>query len=183
VKRFGLVSILMAGALAEGISAAPLDKEACEDLKKEQARIEAAGARAHLAKGPAWAKANLSADKVQLVGRLIEIEEGLSFRCGLARTPLVKEAAAKPEPDDVDDTAPAATPPAKPKRRETPKKPGAAAPAVETAPAVTAAPGGADPGRKAARAARPKVDDALTVQGKAPSTLEDQARSLTQPAR
>lgn len=184
MKQFGLILILMAGSLAEGANAAPLDKEACEALKKEQAQIEATGARAHLSKGPAWAKANLSVDKVQLVGRLIEIEEGLSFRCGLARTPLFKEAAAKPEPDDVDDTSPAAaTPPAKPKRRETSKKSGAAAPAAETAPAVAAAPGGAEPGRKAARVARPKAGDALSVQGKAPSTLDDQARALTEPVR
>jgi hypothetical protein len=91
--------------------AASLDKETCDKLKGEQTELEGAGARANMAKGPEWAKANLGAEKLGQIKRLIEVEELLLFRC--QGRPLV---VLPPEPDSDpaksddkdDDKAPAA---------------------------------------------------------------------------
>src|SRR5262249_23028969 len=62
--------------------AVQLDKESCTKLKSEQAQLEKDGARGSLGKGPDWAKANLGAEKLDQVRRLIEVDEQLLFRCG-----------------------------------------------------------------------------------------------------
>src|SRR5262249_42326109 len=61
--------------------AAPLEKEECAKLKDEQGALEAQGVRANLAKGPEWGKANLQADKLEQVRRVIDVDEQLVFRC------------------------------------------------------------------------------------------------------
>ena len=53
----------------------------CAKLKDEQAALEQAGVRGSMAKGPEWAKGNLSPDKLEQVRRLIEVDEQLTFRC------------------------------------------------------------------------------------------------------
>jgi hypothetical protein len=66
--------------LAE-VSAAPLDADACAKLKVEREALEQAGVRGNMAKGPQWAKANLAADKLEQIQRLIDLEGQLLFRC------------------------------------------------------------------------------------------------------
>ena len=67
-------------ALAD-VHAAPLDADACAKLKVERESLEQAGVRGNMAKGPQWAKANLPADKLEQIQRLIELESQLLFRC------------------------------------------------------------------------------------------------------
>ena len=74
-----------------------LDKEACEALKAEQARLVEAGAKADMERGPEWARANLAPDRLKRIERLLEVEEGLAFRCPQPR-PAPVEVEAKSVP-------------------------------------------------------------------------------------
>ena len=76
---------IAAGATIVRVAAEPLAKEACEALVAELRTLTAAGAKDNFAKGASWGKANLSGDRLKQVGRYIEIEEQLNFRCGFAR--------------------------------------------------------------------------------------------------
>jgi hypothetical protein len=124
--------------------AARLDKEACEALKAEQASLVGAGVRDQMAKGPEWAKANLSRDKISGIQRLIEVEEQLAFRCERPR-PAV---AAAPAVNEGEEPAAAGAKAAKGQKAAAPEA--AAAPA-EVAPAAKA---------KSKKARKPKAEDA-----------------------
>lgn len=76
-----LVGLLGAGAALTQARAAPLDAETCNKLMVEHEALETAGVEQSLAKGPEWAKANLSPDKIEQVRRFIELEELIQFRC------------------------------------------------------------------------------------------------------
>lgn len=86
---------LLALALLPAVSAraAPLEPAACASLKAEHESLVAAGAKADMARGPEWAKANLAPDRLGRIERLIAVEEQLSFRCGELFTarPIIKE--------------------------------------------------------------------------------------------
>lgn len=78
-------------------AAVGLSEEACKDLKTEQSKLVDAGARKDMEKGPEWAKANLSPERLASVARLIEVEEGISFRCPRPKPVIV---AVPPTPAD-----------------------------------------------------------------------------------
>ena len=173
-------------ALADA-HAAPLDADACAKLKVEREALEQAGVRGNMAKGPQWAKANLPADKLEQIQRLIDLEGQLLFRCSgqrLIELPASVEAdpAAVPPGEDAPEGKEAAepggkadaTPPAAkkapiakaapankalPATAKTEEK--AKAPAAKAAPAKRtpekAAEDGAAPSAKAAAKAKPKV--------------------------
>ncbi|HEY7548474.1 MAG TPA: hypothetical protein VH913_03030 [Hyphomicrobiaceae bacterium] len=165
-----LVALAALAALAGAPTqarAAPLDAETCAKLQGEQERLENAGVEKDMAKGPAWAKANLAPEKLNLVQRFIEIEEQLLFRCRnkvIVNLPAETEAPAtgdQAEQDKDDDDKDAATKAptsraakaAAPKPKvPTPKK-AAAAPAAKPPPAKKLEAGGArkPPSKAAAR--------------------------------
>ena len=136
--------------VATNVAARPLDIESCDRLLQQEATLEQAGVRGYLQKGPAWAKANLSADRIEQVRQLIEVEESIAFRCrnpkplppeSVNAQPVVAAVAAKPKPkvkqvvaakDAAVEGAPAAAPKPKP-------KPPAKAPAAKPADSYTAA--------------------------------------------
>jgi len=184
MTRFGIV--LGAAAVlawAAPALAATLDQEACAKLKAELSQLELTGARGTLAKGPEWAKANLAADKLQQIKRLLELDEQILFRCQgkpLVVLPEGVDAEAEP-PDNAKDAAskPAAAkdaskqakpPPAKAQPKAAPPNKAAAAPAkaaVDKAGAVKAGAAKATTGEaalppksKPKPAAKAKVDDA-----------------------
>src|SRR5215475_3083723 len=107
MTRFGIV--LGAAAVlawAAPALAATLDQEACAKLKAELSQLELTGARGTLAKGPEWAKANLAADKLQQIKRLLELDEQILFRCqGKPLVVLPEGVDAEPEPPEKDATA------------------------------------------------------------------------------
>lgn len=74
--------------------AAPLAPDACASLKTEYQGLVAGGAKSDMDRGPEWAKANLTPDRLGKIERLIAVEEQLSFRCGelLTAQPVIKEA-------------------------------------------------------------------------------------------
>ena len=100
MRRFLVVAVLAALTLSFGdVRAAPLDAATCGQLKGEQVRMEQGGVRDRMAKGPSWAKANLAADKIDEVRRLIELDEQLLFRCSARNlVDLPAEADADPPP-------------------------------------------------------------------------------------
>jgi hypothetical protein len=61
--------------------AGPLTRDVCEKLEVELADLAAAGAQADMAKGPAWARANLPPERIERIGRYIYVSEQLTFRC------------------------------------------------------------------------------------------------------
>jgi len=159
-RAMGALGAFLAGGLVAEVRAAPLENEACDQLKAEQATLGIAGARTHLAKGPAWAKANLSADKLQQIARLIEVDEQVSFRCVQPRQPLLR--AATQTPAGADGTAPAAVSP-KSKARAAAVKP----PAAEGAAPDAAAPAAATPAPPAEASGKPPAPPrAATVRPK-----------------
>ena len=155
------VTLFLGALLLQGIGAqaANLDKEACTRLEEEQGKFEKAGVRATIAKGAAWAKDNLSADKLQEVRRLIEVDEQILFRC--QGKPLVL----LPSSVDADPVAPTdenaadgekpADGKAAPAKAVAPKD----APAKAAAPkaAVTKSDGAGDPAAKKAAPVVPKA--------------------------
>ena len=93
------VALLLAWQKA---GAAPLDAETCGKLNGERVQLEFAGAGTNMSKGPDWAKANLSADAVKQVLRLIEVEAQLLFRC---TGPNLVNLPTEADPDPAADTA------------------------------------------------------------------------------
>ncbi|MBN8912983.1 MAG: hypothetical protein J0H65_13205 [Rhizobiales bacterium] len=90
------VALLLCTALALAAAparAAPLDPETCTTLKTEYDGLVAAGAKADMDRGPAWAKANLTPDRLGKIERLLAVGEQLSFRCGdqVTARPALKE--------------------------------------------------------------------------------------------
>jgi hypothetical protein len=79
--------------LARAGVSAPLEPEACAKLKDEEAELARKGAKTNLAKGPEWAKTNLTQTGIDDVRRLIEVEEQVQFRCPVPAPPAAKEAA------------------------------------------------------------------------------------------
>lgn len=192
-RALWLIAALAGAGGFHAAAAAPLEKDACDALKTEQTALTAAGARADMARGAAWGRANLGADRLKKIARLIEVDEQVLFRC--PAPPPEVDAAAKPPP--------AATPkpkPAKPAAAEAGRNTKAAAGKADTE-AATAATGGklepqaatapekpqkpsraaaaaAEKKRAAAAAARQKIkpDDAFVPPPDAPmSTLQPPA--------
>ena len=183
MTRFGLVLGVKAWLLGCGAAAAaPLDQDACARLKTELLQLELAGTRNNMAKGPDWAKVNLSADKLAQIQRLMEVEEQLWFRCqgkplvvlpegvdGEAAAPAErgKEAAGAAKAATDVKAAKEPPPPGKAQAKSpAPGKPGpqpaGKAPAAKAAAPDKAAPGAAAPAAqgKPKPKAKPKVDDA-----------------------
>lgn len=73
----GLALIALPGAAA----AEPFDKTTCAALVEEQSKLEKDGVIADRERGPEWAKANLSAERVRVILHSIEVDEQLMFRC------------------------------------------------------------------------------------------------------
>ena len=191
MTRIGIV--LGAAALltwSGAAAAAMLDQEACARLKTELMQLELAGARGNMAKGPDWAKVNLSSDKLDQIKRLIEVDEQILFRCQgkpLVVLPEGVDADAPPERNEPGaKPAPDGKAQAKEARQPTSKAPAkAAAPTAAKAPAPGAAkaPTGKAPPAKAAAesqaspapkpkpkpAVKPKADDAYKPPPVAPA--------------
>ena len=91
-SRLGGVVALITGLAASGPAAtiaAPLDAPACEQLQARMDALRTSGVETDMAQGPAWAKANLTPDRLQRIGEFMDTEEQLNFRCGLAKQRIV----------------------------------------------------------------------------------------------
>jgi hypothetical protein len=191
-----LGSFAALGLALQEARGAPLDADACGKLNGERLQLEFGGARNNLAKGPDWAKSNLSPDAINQVRRLIEIDGQMLFRCtGFNLVNLSADPDPDPDPpaglNKEDDDAPAKAEPkpkAKQKTSKGAEKDAKAAPAAKT-PAAKEKPAevkgkGADnkSAAKPAPAPRPKAktDDAYRPPQAKPNT--DPFAGKAQPA-
>ncbi len=88
-SSFGAKLALVLAFPLGGISpaaAVPLDAPACEQLQTQLDTLRNEGAAADMARGPEWARANLPLARLQRIETLLEVEEQLNFRCGLAKS-------------------------------------------------------------------------------------------------
>jgi hypothetical protein len=115
-------AIVLASASTPG-RAGILDAESCRRHKSEYDTLGASGIREMMAKGPEWAKANLTKERMEQVRRYLTLEEDVRFRCPLGKARPELEAAENEAgattPLNADETAPAAKalPAAKPARK------------------------------------------------------------------
>ena len=121
IGSMGLRPIALAAVLTVSgpALAEPLGKEACEGLVAEQQVLIAAGVKDDFAKGADWGKANLKSVRLAEVSRYLDVEEQLSFRCGLAKVRY-----SLPPDEETPGVAPAPVP-----KTEQPKTPPKAKPA------------------------------------------------------
>jgi hypothetical protein len=164
------LGLCIAAVLQIGVAeAASLDKETCDRLKTEQAQLEGAGARGNMTKGPEWAKANLAADKLELIKRLIDVDELLLFRCqGRPLVVLPAEVEFDPAAVAAEAKEDGKEPAAKDTKAPTPAKKTAAPPAKDAA-AKDAVP------KKAEAPAKPKEGTPAPVKAAKPKPKPDDA--------
>lgn len=96
-----------------------LDSDTCAQLRVEDTKFRQAGILNDMSKGPAWAKANLSADRLREVQHYIELDEQIQFGCRDAKLSVdaakASAAAARIEINsDADPTVPLVKDPTKP---------------------------------------------------------------------
>jgi len=181
--RLGLVlgaQVLLLAWVSVAI-AATLDQEACVRLKTELLQLELAGTRTSMAKGPDWAKANLGADKLQQIKRLLEVEEQILFRCQgkpLVVLPEGVDAEAAPAPAERGKDGAAAKPATESKGQSKDPQPAAKAPAKAAAPAAAAKAAGAPAKAPPGKAPPAKAPPAKAPPGKAAAP----AKAATEPA-
>jgi len=96
-----------------------LDSSTCAQLRTEEKKFRQSGILNDVSKGPEWAKANLSAERLREVQHYIDLDEQVQFGCRDARLSVdaakASEAAARIEINsDADPTVPLVKDPAKP---------------------------------------------------------------------
>lgn len=119
--RFSLAvsaALFLAAGTAHATKA-KLDDDACAQLRVEETKFRQAGILNDMSKGPDWAKANLSADRMKEIQHYIQIDEQVRFGCRDAKLSAdaekASEAAARIEINsDADPIAPVVKDPEKP---------------------------------------------------------------------
>ena len=165
----GAVAVLVALTVSDPGVAEPLGKEACEALVVEQQALITAGVKDDVAKGPVWGKANLNSGRLAQVGRYLDVEEQLSFRCGLAKIryslPADEETPAPPVAEEPKAPAKAKPAPkvkakasAKAQTATSEEDPGTKGVAEKTAPTAPKAQAKAKPTAKASDAFKPDIE-------------------------
>jgi hypothetical protein len=64
-----------------GAGAAPLGEEVCKTYDAQQKILEIQGVKEDLARGPVWAKANLTPSRLEVIKHYIYLKEQVTFRC------------------------------------------------------------------------------------------------------
>ena len=100
-----VLTLALLAAGAGGAWATRLDKTACADLNTELSGLLASGLKEDMDKGPAWAAAKLSPERLASINRVIELQGQIEFRCGapsghnVAKAPNAKSPGDKTSPD------------------------------------------------------------------------------------
>jgi hypothetical protein len=113
-----LLGALLAPAVAHATKP-KLDRDTCSQLRAEEKKFRQSGILNDMSKGPQWAKANLSAERLRDVRHYIELDEQVQFGCRDAKPSVdaakASAAAARIELNsDADPTVPLVKDPAKP---------------------------------------------------------------------
>ena len=80
-RGIGCSLMLWVGLGCSRLVAAPLDETTCKAYDTQQKSLEAQGLNEDVAKGPEWAKANLSDARVVQIKQYIFVKEQVAFRC------------------------------------------------------------------------------------------------------
>lgn len=80
-RRLAAVAVFTVACAGSRVAGEPLQQEACDALKAEQAKLEAAGVGNDLRRGADWGRTNLAAARIGEVLRLITVTEQIAFRC------------------------------------------------------------------------------------------------------
>lgn len=118
-RFYGLILGAFLAPVAAHATKPKLDSDTCVQLRAEEAKFRQSGILNDMSKGPQWAKANLSADRLREVQHYIELDEQVQFGCRDAKLSIdaakASEAAARIEINsDADPTVPLVKDPAKP---------------------------------------------------------------------
>lgn len=119
-RRYAIVLAALVALPAGAHATQPkIDDGTCTQLRLEQAKFRQSGILNDMSKGPEWAKANLSADRLREVEHYIQLDEQVEFGCRDAKLSADAEKASKAGArielnSDADPTAPLSTDPAKP---------------------------------------------------------------------
>lgn len=92
----GLIAGLPASA-----DAVPLTEAACQRYASERSILRRLGVDLHLARGPEWARENLTSPQLDLIQRYIKLDEALKFRCPEHYATIAVEAPQQPRRLDV----------------------------------------------------------------------------------
>jgi len=119
-RRYAIVLAALVALPASAHATQPkIDADTCTQLRLEQAKFRQSGILNDMSKGPEWAKANLSPDRLREVEHYIQLDEQVEFGCRDAKLSPDAEKASKAAArieinSDADPTAPLPADPAKP---------------------------------------------------------------------
>ena len=86
ILALAVAAVWACGCFTSGMAhAAKLDDAACDALKVERARLESDAIKSDMAKGPQWAKDNLTPERLKEIEQLIGLQESIAFRCTLPK--------------------------------------------------------------------------------------------------
>jgi hypothetical protein len=119
LRRYILFAAICLAPPAAWATKPKLDPDTCTSLRLEQIKFRQSGILDDMSKGAAWAKANLSADRIREIQHYLELDEQVRFGCRDAKlsdeAKRASEAAARIEINsDADPTLPVAKDPPKP---------------------------------------------------------------------
>jgi hypothetical protein len=96
-KRFRhALTLALLAAGAGNAWATRLDKTVCADLSTELTALLGSGLKEDMDKGPAWAAANLSPERLVSINRVVELQGQIEFRCGASGRNVAKSPNARP---------------------------------------------------------------------------------------
>jgi hypothetical protein len=130
LRHAATIAAICFAPLAALATQAKIDADTCTSLRLEQIKFRQSGILDDMSKGPEWAKANLSADRLREIEHYMQLDEQVKFGCRDAKlspeAERASEAAARIEINsDADPTAPVANDPPKPgaaTKKDAPKK-------------------------------------------------------------
>ena len=94
ILALAVAAVWACGCFTSGMAhAAKLDDAACDALKVERARLDTDAIKSDMAKGPQWAKDNLTPERLKEIEQLIGLQESIAFRCTLPKANILSSRA------------------------------------------------------------------------------------------
>ncbi|MET0639992.1 MAG: hypothetical protein ABWZ19_08275, partial [Hyphomicrobium sp.] len=94
--RHAILSAVVCLAPASALATqAKIDTETCNSLRLEQIKFRQSGVIDDMSKGAAWAKANLSAERLREIEHYLQLDEQVKFGCRDAKLSPAAERASE----------------------------------------------------------------------------------------
>lgn len=94
-SKYAAILATLVCTWAGAAQASKLDDITCDALKLEKSRLETEALKSDMAKGPQWAKDNLSTERLKEIEQLIGLQATVAFRCPRPKPPPVQAGTAK----------------------------------------------------------------------------------------